>query len=102
MKGTLTPPDVQSLPALPERFSWQLPHGAQHRRPTPEGRHIVVDGEGPSVATMQPMPGKASTVIGVHRGLESERHYREFATRETALRYIAAWAWRYSNLVIAE
>lgn len=29
-----------------------------------------------------------------NRALESGRHYRTFTTRETALRYLAAWIWR--------
>lgn len=98
----LTPPDVDSLPALPERFSWQLPHVTQHRRPTPEARQIVLDGAGPAVALVQPSIGEASTIVGLHRWLESGRHYRKFAHREAALRYIAAWAWRYADLIAAE
>ncbi|HSX64823.1 MAG TPA: hypothetical protein VLF15_08845, partial [Pseudoxanthomonas sp.] len=49
--------DLPELPELPERFSWQLPHVPQHRRPTPEGRYIVVDGQGTAVATVQPSEG---------------------------------------------
>ncbi|MGH8080000.1 MAG: hypothetical protein ACREP7_05450 [Lysobacter sp.] len=94
MHPGLIPPDIDSLPPLPERFTWQLPHVKQHRRPTPEGRQIVVDGEGPAVASVQPGIGSSSIVIGVHRWEESGRRHHKFAKRETALRYAAAWAWR--------
>ncbi|MGO4222148.1 hypothetical protein AB4Y64_09890 [Lysobacter sp. TAF61] len=102
MHRGLTPPDVDNLPPLPERFSWQLPHVKQHRRPTPEARQIVLDGAGPAVASVQPSIGKASTIVGIHRWLESGRHYREFTSHEVALRYVAAWAWRYADLIAEE
>jgi hypothetical protein len=86
MHRGLIPPDINSLPALPERFAWQLPHIKQHRRPMPEGRQIVVDDEGPAVAAMQPVSGGATVVIGVHRWLDSERFRRQFGSRDAALR----------------
>lgn len=102
MHPGLTPPDIESLPALPERFAWQLPHVKQHRRPMPEGRQIVVDGDGPAVASMQPRFAEATVVVGLHRWLQSDRRQLRFSTRETALRYLAAWAWRYSDAIAAE
>ncbi|RPE74610.1 hypothetical protein [Vulcaniibacterium tengchongense] len=102
MRGDLTPPDADVLPPLPARFGWQLPHAKQHRRPYPETRQIVVDGEGPALAAVSPKDGLAAVVIGLHRALEGSRHYRTFASRDAALRYVAAWAWKYADQLIAE
>jgi len=97
-----TPPDIDSLPALPPRFSWQLPHAKQPRRPFPESRQIEVDGEGPALASMTPSVSFATTLTGIHRALQSARHERTFATRETALRYLAAWAWKHADQLLVE
>jgi len=102
MHPGLTPPDIASLPALPARFTWQLPHVKQHRRPTPEGRQVVVDGYGPAVASVQPGYGQATVTLGSHRWLEGNRHQRKFASSEIALQYVAAWAWRYADRVVEE
>ncbi|MGO1072723.1 hypothetical protein [Lysobacter sp. CA199] len=101
----LVPPDVPNLPTLPDRFSWQLPHIKQHRRETPAVRQIVVDGQGPAVASVQPGLSKSSTLLGIHRALHSQRHYREFAgpdSRVIALRYIARWVEKYAAQIIEE
>ncbi|WP_223621162.1 hypothetical protein [Lysobacter sp. ESA13C] len=42
------------------------------------------------------------TNIGTHRRLFSHRLYREFGTREAALRYVAAWATKYANRILDE
>lgn len=102
MSADRTPPDASTLPELPPRFSWQLPHAKQHRRPYPETRQIEVDGKGPALAAASPGIGGTSTTTGIHRALESGRHYRPFASREAALQYIAAWVWKYADQLIAE
>lgn len=102
MPADRTPPDVDKLPALPPRFSWQLPHVKHSRRPCPESRQIEIDFEGPALASMTPSVGQASTLTGIHRALQSGRYQRTFASRETALRYIAAWAWKYADQLVAE
>ncbi|ALN79516.1 hypothetical protein [Lysobacter antibioticus] len=98
----LVPPDVASLPALPPRFAWCLPSLKQHRRPTPEARYIVVLGHPMPVATASPGVGRWTTQLGVHRKLYSHRLYREFGSREAALRYVAAWAAKYADRIVAE
>ncbi len=98
----LIPPDVASLPALPPRFAWCLPHVKQHRRATPSGRHIVVLGYPMFVAAVSEGVGRWVTNIGTHRRLFSHRLYREFGTREAALRYVAAWATKYANRILDE
>ena len=102
MPADRTPPDIDTLPPLPPRFSWQLPHAKQLRRPCPESRQIEVDGEGPALASMTPSVSFATTLIGIHRALQGGRHERTFATRETALRYLAAWAWKYADQLMLE
>ena len=102
MPADRTPPDADNLPPLPPRFSWQLPHAKQPRRPYPETRQIEVDGEGPALASITPSVSQASTMTGIHRQLQSGRHERTFATRDAALRYIAAWAWKYAAQLVAE
>lgn len=98
----LVPPDVASLPALPPRFAWCLPHVKQHRRPTPEARHVAVIGYSMPVATVSSGVGHWATQLGVHRRLYSHRLYREFGSREAALRYVAAWAAKYADRIVAE
>jgi len=46
--------------------------------------------------------GKAWTVLGLHRALRSDQHYREFTNYSTALRYLAAWAAKYAEELAAE
>ncbi|MGO1069329.1 hypothetical protein [Lysobacter sp. CA199] len=101
----LIPPDVADLPALPPRFSWHLPHVKQHRRPTPESRQVVLDHEGPALASMQPGVRQASAMIGVHRYMEAERYKREFHgddARARALEFIARWVAKYHAELAAE
>lgn len=101
----LTPPDLGELPALPGRFSWQLPHLKQHRQPTPAGRQIVVDGQGPAVASVQPGVQRVSILLGAHRPLHAEQHKREFVgdgARTTALRFAARWVELRAATILAE
>lgn len=51
---------------------------------------------------MQPVSNRVSTTIGQDRWLDSGRHYRDLATREAALRYVAAWVWRYTGQIAEE
>jgi len=98
----LVPPDVASLPELPPGFAWCLPHVQQHRRPTPAARHIVVLGHPMFVAAVSEGVGRWSTNLGTHRKLYSHRLYREFGSRDAALRYVAAWAAKYADRIVAE
>lgn len=98
----LVPPDVDTLPPLPPRFAWRLPHVKQHRRPTPAGRHIVVLGHSMPVACVAEGVGRWTTQLGVHRRLYSHRLYREFGGRDAALHYVAAWARKYADRIVAE
>ena len=101
----LIPPDLADLPALPPRFSWRLPHIKRHRQPRPEGRHIVVDGGGVPVASVQPGVGSATAGVWLHRQLAHERVYRDFEgpnSRAVALRFVARWAELRAAAILAE
>lgn len=83
-------------------FQWYLPHAKQHRRSVPESRLIIVGVDQPAVASISAGTGKWSALVGTHRALHSGQHYREFLSRETAARYVAAWASRYAEQILAE
>lgn len=99
---TRIPPDLDRLPALSPPFQWCLPHAKQHRRPVPQSRLVIVGVDQPAVASLSAGRGKWSTLVGTHRALHSGQHHREFLSRVTAARYVAAWASRYAEHILAE
>lgn len=87
-------------PPLPTPCVWVRPTRCRH----PSLECIAVEwGETGRVVAMAGRGScKSWTVLGVHRALRSEQHYREFTSYSTAMRYLAAWVTKYADQLAAE